>query len=112
MNVNEISPGNVKRIGKKEETRPRQILLEFTSNKERNYVKKKSVELNDSRHPFFLKADRPKAERLENRRLNTVKTRLELDGSYKNVDIKYGKLYVDGTFVDQVNLPSANTLFN
>ena len=112
MNVNDVSPGNVKRIGKKEETRPRHILLEFTSNNERNYVKKKSVELNDSGHPFFLKADRPKAERLEYKRLNTVKTRLELDGSYKNVDIKYGKLYVDGTFVDQVNLPSANTLFN
>ena len=112
MNVDEVSPDNVKRIGKKDGSKPRHILLEFASNKDRNHVKKRSTQLKDNGHPFFLKADRPKLERLEYKRLYTVKNRLELDGNYEVVDIKYGKLYVDGTLVDQVNLPSSCSLFN
>ena len=56
---------------------------------------------NDDTKLFYLKADRSKEEREEYKRLRDVKKGLLEEG--KTAEIKYGKLYVDDTCVDQIN---------
>ena len=101
MNVNEIVPSNIKRIGKKDQRRPRYILLDFTNKNERNRVKKESEKLKED-NQFFIKADRPKREREEYKRLYKIKEELEMDRPGRPVEIKYGKLYVENILVDQI----------
>ena len=67
---------------------------------------RKVAEMNSKKlnqHPYFIKADKTKLEREEYKRLFLIKGRLEDDG--RTVDIRYGRLIVDGgTFIDEIRM--------
>ena len=101
-----VSVSQCRRLGAKDrgsENRPRFIQIEFMNITDRNKVNKLSEKLkhNDDTKLFYLKADRSKEEREEYKRLRDVKKGLLEEG--KTAEIKYGKLYVDDTCVDQIN---------
>ena len=107
VNPNDIGPVNVRRIGKKDQgpdNRPRYLMIEFASISDRNSIKQKSGTLkdNDKTKNFYLKADQPKKTREEYKRLHESKKRVLEEDSERQVKIEYGKLYVDGVLVDQV----------
>ena len=85
-------------------------IVTLASNAKSSTTKKQSEELkkHDDTKKFYLKPDRSKKEREEYKRLNGVKDRLEQEG--KAAEIKYGKLYVEDTCVDQINTENNNFL--
>ena len=108
LGVGEISLVSSRRIGKKDQgvdDRPRYILLEFASYKDRNLIKKNGAKLKEREDSksFFIKADLSKKERGEYKRLYDLKKNLEEQDPAKAVRIEYGKLYVDDTIVDQIS---------
>ena len=115
INTDNIGPINVRRIGKKDQgpdNRPRYLLIEFSNVSDRNAVKKKSGTLKDNNETknFYLKADQPKKTREEYKRLHECKKRVLEENADREVKIEYGKLYVDGVVVDQVENHSQDFL--
>ena len=116
MQVNDVKIAHQRRIGAKDqgtEKRPRYLLLEFINSSDRNKVKNESMKLkeNEDTKLFYIKADKTKKEREEYKRLYKIKEQLEKDSDGKTVEIKYGKLYVDGIVVDKIETENDNFLF-
>ena len=107
MQVEDVILSDCKRIGAKDrgqDKRPRFILLDFMNASDRNRTKRASAKLKENKETerFFLKIDKTKKEREEYTRLYKIKEQLQNDDKDKVVEIKFGKLYVDETIVDQV----------
>ena len=117
MDLENVAVTSHRRIGAKDqgtENRPRFILIEFASIDEQNRTRKGSDKLKECEDTtkFYLKADKTKKEREEYKRLYNMKKQLEEDESYreKKVEIKYDKLYVDGTVIDKVETENEDFL--
>ena len=82
-----VKPASVKRIGKKEDGRPRYISVDFSCRIDRNKVKNNSKKLNQ--HPYFNKAaDRTKLERDEYKRLLNMYVCVIIDLFYNIISNK------------------------
>ena len=108
-------PVTCRRTGPKDQgpqKRPRYITLEFNNSNDKFKVKNVTEKLkaNDETKNFYMKPDRTKKEREEYKRLYKEKERLENDESDNVVEIKYGKLYVDGVVVDKLETENSNFL--
>ena len=117
LNTNDIAVLKVRQIGKKDQgvdDRSRYLLLEFSSSKDRNIVKKEGTKLKsrDDTKLFFMKADSTKKEREEHKRLYGVKKKVEEDDPGKSVCIEFGKLYVDDVVADQISTENNSFFMN